>query len=160
MPTSVVWNGINWAMGGASTLTSWTANGEDLTVMPYAPWNPVDGLISLYRSVEDPALTEQAQRAAIPIENSNAELLLICGEAETLWPACPMARMIAARSEEKRGPAVTVLAYQNAGHLVFGVPTSPDASYYPQLGALGGTVEGNAMARADSWPRVLDFLAP
>ncbi|MEE4330466.1 MAG: acyl-CoA thioester hydrolase/BAAT C-terminal domain-containing protein [Wenzhouxiangella sp.] len=160
MPSSVVWKGINWAVGGASTLTSWTANGEDLPAMSYAPWNPADGLISLYRSVEDPAFTEQAQGAAIPIENSSAKLLLICGEAETLWPACPMARMLAARSEEKQGPAVTVLAYENAGHFLFGVPVSADASFYPQLGALGGTIEGNAMARADSWPKVLGFLAP
>ena len=158
MPSSVVWNGINWANGGASFLTSWTAEGEDLPTMPYSFWNPSEGIISVYRSVEDPAMAEQARKAAIPIEKANAEVMLICGDAETMWPACPMARMVAARSAERDGPSVTVLAYEDAGHFVFGPPVPSDHPFYPRLDAFGGTVEGNAAARADSWPRVVGFL--
>jgi dienelactone hydrolase len=158
MPTSVVWNGINWANGGASFVSSWTASGEDMTTMPYAMWNPSEGIISVYRSIEDPERTREARNAAIPIEQSAAEVMLVCGEDETMWPACPMSRMLAERSADHQGPPVTVLAYDDAGHFVFGPPVAEESPFYPQLGAFGGTVEGNAAARADSWPRVVEFL--
>ncbi|MEM1082140.1 MAG: acyl-CoA thioester hydrolase/BAAT C-terminal domain-containing protein, partial [Pseudomonadota bacterium] len=158
MPSSVVWNGINWAFGGASMVTSWTADGDDLTTMPYAMWNPAEGVISVYRSIEDPDRSTQAEQAAIPIEQSTASVLLICGEAETMWPACPMSRMLAARSREQAGPAITILAYEDAGHFLFGPPVPEEAPFYTQLGAFGGSVEGNASARADSWPKVVEFL--
>jgi hypothetical protein len=51
-----------------------------------------------------------------------------------------------------------VLAYEDAGHLVFGPPIAPDHPFYPQLELYGGTVAGNAAARADSWPKVITFL--
>lgn len=75
-----------------------------------------------------------------------------------MWPACPMARQVAARSAARGGPPVSILAYANAGHLVFGPPVAPDDPFHRRLDALGGTVAGNAAARADSWPRVVRFL--
>ncbi len=157
-PTSVVWNGINWANGGASLVTSWTAAGDDLPTMPYAMWNPSEGVISVYRSIENAATAEAARNAAIPVERSSADVLLVCGEDETMWPACPMSRMVAERSAELAGPPVMVLAYDDAGHFVFGPPVPSDNPFYQQLGGFGGTVEGNAAARADSWPKVVGFL--
>ena len=56
------------------------------------------------------------------------------------------------------GPPVQVLAYADAGHLVFGPPIGPEEPFYERLGMLGGSVEGNAAARADGWPRVVAFL--
>lgn len=158
MPTSVVWGGINWARGGQSLHSSWTVSGEDVPTMPYTQWSPAEGIISVYRSIEDPSQQEHANRAAIPIEQSNAKMLLVCGEAETMWPACPMSQMLASRSAARAGPAVTILAYKHAGHLVFGLPIPADSAFYPRLGAFGGSVEGNAAARADSWPKVIEFL--
>lgn len=158
MPTSVVWNGINWANGGQSALSSWTAGGEELTTMPFSPWNRAEGIISVYRSIEDPALAAGAERAAIPIEQSRAAALLVCGEAETLWPACPMSRAVETRAEQRGGPAISVLAYADAGHLVFGPPIPREHPFHERLAMFGGTVEGNAAAREDSWPRVMAFL--
>jgi len=158
MPTSVAWNGIDWSQGGQSEHSSWTVEGRDVPTMPFTSWNQAEGTISVYRAVEDPTQSAAAERAAIPIERARADIMLVCGEAETMWPACPMSRTLQARAAERGGPPVHLLAYADAGHLVFGPPVPPDNAFYPRLAMLGGTVEGNAAARADSWPRVLAFL--
>jgi len=47
---------------------------------------------------------------------------------------------------------VQILAYRNAGHLVFGPPIPRTDPFYRRLGMLGGTVEGNAGARSTAGP--------
>ncbi|MBX9575647.1 MAG: hypothetical protein K2X07_08415 [Caulobacteraceae bacterium] len=158
MPSSVVWKGVNWARGGQSTFASWTANGVELPTMPYSAWNREEGIISVYRSVQDSSLREDAAQAAIPIERARAPILLICGQSETVWPACPMSENLATRSQEQGGPPVVILGYGDAGHFVFGPPISSESSFYSQLGMFGGSAAGNASAREDSWPRAVDFL--
>ncbi|MEQ1812151.1 MAG: acyl-CoA thioester hydrolase/BAAT C-terminal domain-containing protein [Terricaulis sp.] len=158
MPTSVAWNGIDWAHGGQSEHSSWTSEGREIATMPFSSWNQAEGVISVYRSILDPAERAAAERAAIPIERGRASIMLVCGEAETIWPACPMSRALSARAAERGGPQVRVLSYPDAGHLVFGPPIARDNAFYPRLAMLGGTVEGNAAARADSWPRAIAFL--
>jgi dienelactone hydrolase len=158
MPTSVAWNGVNWASGGQSESASWTAGGKEVPTMPFGDWDQADGIISVYRTIDDPAQQAAAARAAIPIERAKGDVLLVCGEAETMWPACPMARQVAARSKARSGPEVTVLAYEDAGHFVFGPPLAPNHPFYRRLGDYGGSVAGNAAARTDSWPKVVSFL--
>lgn len=158
MPTSVVWSGIDWRRGGQSRRSSWTSRGIELVTMPFSPWRPADGVISVYRSIEDPTRHEMAERAAIPIERVRAAVLLVCGEAETMWPACPMSRALATRAARRGGPPVEVLAYREAGHLVFGPPVPRGHPFHDRLALYGGTIDGNAAARADSWPRVVAFL--
>jgi dienelactone hydrolase len=158
MPTSVAWNGINWASNGQSPYSSWTVSGEEVPTMPFSDWNAPDGIISVYRTAEDATQRANADRAAIPIERSRARIMLVCGEAETMWPACSMSRMIAERSARRSGPSIAILAYQDAGHFVFGPPMEPGDAFYDRLDTFGGSVEGNATARADSWPKVVAFL--
>jgi hypothetical protein len=158
MPSSVVWNGVDWASGGQSKRSSWSAGGKELATMPFGVWDQADGIISVYRPVADPARAAEANRAAIPIERARARVLLVCGEAETMWPACPMSRQVAARAAARSGPPVTVLAYKDAGHFVFGPPIPQGNPFYPRLGEYGGSPDGNAAARADSWPKVIAFL--
>ena len=158
MPSSVAWNGVNWASGGQSERASWSANGKDLPTMPFGDWDQAHGIISVYRTIEDPAHTDAAARATIPIERAAAPVLLVCGEAETMWPACPMAQQIALRSKARSGPPVTVLSYKDAGHFVFGPPIARDHPFFARLGEYGGSAAGNAAARADGWPRVVAFL--
>jgi len=38
-----------------------------------------------------------------------------------MWPGCPMSRQLAARSKARSGSEVTVLAYKDAGHFLFGI---------------------------------------
>lgn len=148
-PSSVVWDGVDWS-NPINPESSWASNGKPLQSLPYSlfrPWRPVkggyeDGLKELDRHRD----------AAIPIERVKAPVLLVCGEADTLWPACPMGRQLRARAD-----GITLLAYEHAGHSAFG-PRLPDAD--PDLSDpwSGGTAAANNATRAKSWPLIIDFL--
>ena len=148
-PSSVVWDGIDWS-NPINPESSWTSNGKPLTSLPYSlflPWRKVG------RGYEDGLKNLDKHRGAeIAIERVKAPVLLVCGEADTLWPACPMARQLQARADY-----VTLLAYKHAGHSAFG-PRLADGD--PDLSDpwSGGTAEANNDARAKSWPLVIDFL--
>jgi dienelactone hydrolase len=148
MPSSVIWPGMSWTAPVEGS--SWSAGGADLPALPYGRFAP-----PTIGSVYENGLAKAAEHpdTAIPIEKSTAPVLLVCGEADTLWPSCPMARQLKARD-----PRVTVLNYADAGHAVFGPPVDPTSPGYPRLGALGGSSAGNAAARVDGWPKVLAFL--
>lgn len=148
MPSSVVWPGFSWT-GTSVEGSSWTLGGKDVPALPYGEGDFRQGIGSVY--VNGLKQAGSHPRAAIPIERSRATVLLVCGEADSLWPSCPMARQLA-----KRDPRVTVLAYPDAGHGVFGPPVAADKA--KGLATLGGSGEGNNRARADSWPKVLAFL--
>jgi uncharacterized protein len=150
MPSSVVWPAFGWATGPVEG-SSWIAGGKDVPALPYGSFTPPN-LASVYAS--GLAKVGEHPETAIPIEKSKADVLLICGEADTLWPSCPMAQQLKARDAAR----VTVLAYPDAGHAVFGLPVDPASPNYARLAAIGGTVKGNAKARVDSWPKVLAFL--
>jgi uncharacterized protein len=152
--SNVVWDGIDWSYP-INPDSSWTSDGEALPSLPYAlfrPWRHVG------RAYED-GLGNAARRreAEIPIERVKASVLLVCGEADTLWPACEMSRSVRSRAAARGGPRVTVLAYERAGHSAFG-PRLPDG--HPDLSDRwsGGTATANNDARAKSWPLVVDFL--
>jgi len=151
MPSSVVWPGFSWEMTKVEG-SSWMAGGRDIPALAYGQGSFQEGIISVYRA----GLNNLAAHpeTAIQIERSPALVLLICGEADSLWPSCQMARQIAARDSR-----VQLLAYKDAGHGVFGVPVASDDPKLAKLGDLGGTPAGNNAARHDSWPKLLAFLA-
>jgi hypothetical protein len=99
----------------------------------------------------------QHPEAVIPVERIGARILLICGEADALWPSCPMADQISDRLTSKGGLAATVLRYKDAGHQVFGPPVDKSKPH-EWLASLSGSADGNAAARDDSWPKVVAFL--
>jgi hypothetical protein len=153
-PSSVVWDGIDWS-NPINPDSSWSLDGKPLASLPYPlfrPWRSVgrgyeDGLKNLNRHRE----------AEIRIESVKAPVLLVCGEADTLWPSCHMSRGLRSRSAEEGGARVRILAYERAGHSAFG-PRLPDGD--PDLSDRwsGGTANANNQARAKSWPLVVDFL--
>ncbi len=148
-PSSVVWDGVDWS-NPINPDSSWASNGKPLPSLPYSlfrPWRTVgrgyeDGLKNL----------DQHPDAEIQIEGVKPPVLLVCGEADTLWPSCPMARQLQARAD-----GITLLAYERAGHSAFG-PRLPDGD--PDLSDRwsGGTASANNDARAKSWPLIVDFL--
>jgi hypothetical protein len=90
--------------------------------------------------------------------------MLVSGGDDAMWPSTPMAELIARRAINCGFPhRVVHLHYAGAGHTGGGVPGSPGETtvHHPLTGvtyALGGTLEGNAAARTDSWHRIIDFL--
>jgi dienelactone hydrolase len=160
MPSSVVWPGVDWEYGfGSGKGSSWSAGGQPLDYLPYGDFNFNTGIRSRY----DSGLAQLAHYpgAIIPIERARSPVLLICGEADALWPSCRMSRQVAARASELGGPEVKVLVYRDAGHGVFGAPVptgDPKRGSLGSLGSMGGSPAGNAAAREDAWPKVITFL--
>jgi dienelactone hydrolase len=153
MPSSVVWPAISWI---GSPDSSWSENGRPMPSLPFGGFSGAFSIKSLYdgglaRLVEHP-------EAVIPVERSSAPILLICGEADNLWPSCTMARQVRDRARKHGRPPVTLLAYGDAGHSVMGQPWPPGSPARERLGRSGGTNAGNNAGRADSWPRILAFL--
>jgi dienelactone hydrolase len=87
----------------------------------------------------------------IPVERIRGQLFLDCGEADALWPSCPMARAI----DRRRHGRTTLVAFPGAGHGVGDlVPNVPQS--FTDLAGL--TPQANVDARRRGWPRLLAFL--
>ena len=128
----------------------------------------VHGVVSYVgSSVANPASTAFGQAAwtlagkpvaagtEIPVEKSAGPIFLVSGVEDLLWPSSVYAAQIADRLKAHQRSDYTSLVYERAGHLVgTAVPNLPlfDPSF-------GGTEAGDARGRADSWPKLLVFLA-
>jgi dienelactone hydrolase len=169
VPSNVVWEGFGPGLPPGAP--AWTYRGQALPVIqerlsaeqvqavvqrkPIA-WTP------LYHATLDDELAVAA--AAIPVERSQAAILLISGRDDQLWPSARMAQMVVERLQRHRyAYPVQHLSYPNAGHWI-GTPYFPASTTYghhPMNGeiyAYGGTAAGNAFATADSWKQVLQLL--
>lgn len=166
-PSGISWCGLG--PNGPVDSAAWTFRGESIpyaaTIGGAAPPTVTAGPVAL-RPMFDAALATPANwdYAEIPVERASASILLVSGEDDAMWPSTPMAELIARRAI-KCGFAhrVVHLHYADAGHTGAGVPDFPGETtvHHPLTGvtyALGGTLEGNAAARTDSWPRIVDFL--
>jgi len=111
--------------------------------------------------INDP---EAIKGTEIPIENINGNILLISGQDDQLWPSSSMSEMAMERlksNEFKHN--YKHLTYPDAGHMIAApfIPTTISEATHPINGIfmkLGGTPEGNAYARMDSWQQILKFL--
>lgn len=156
MPSSVVWDGMtgeNYMLGSFSS--SWSEGGRPLPHLAYKGQPGSDGLMPVFVNGLKELDTNPA--AIIPVERYRGKLLLVCGEAEKLWPSCPMTDQIVARATKAGAPVPIVLRHKDAGHGVMGAPFTDDKTrrYWAKL---GGTEAGNAAARADSWAKISAFL--
>lgn len=155
VPSSVVWAGIDMAHPMVPvTVASWSQGGKSLAFVPYAP-----GAFRGVRDLYERSLPNAPPEAVIPVEKIQGSVLLISGKADTLWPSTPMSEAVMARLDSRHfGYGHQHLAYDNAGHAVFGPPLPADSPNMSRLAGLGGTPQGNQAARVDNWPRALAFL--
>jgi dienelactone hydrolase len=94
-------------------------------------------------------------RAVIPVERIRGPLFLACGGRDSVWNSCAYSNAIVDRLEEAGDrDGHRLHAYRGAGH---GLGTL--APYQPLSGADNPTHAADQRARADVWPRVLEFLA-
>lgn len=158
MPSSVVWDGMSpLTMIAGGLRSTWTEHGKDVPSLPYGSWShPRGGTYGVHSNglqkvVEHP-------ESVIPVERTVAPILLICGDADLVWPSCEMSEMIGARLVAKGKPAPTLLRYRQAGHGVFGpaLPPGSDSARYWSM--MGGAETANMAARRDSWPKTVAFL--
>ncbi len=153
VPSNVVWQGID--MQGGMTGSSWTADGVPLPYVPYDLSNGFTSVHALYAGSLDSA----PAGSEIPVEQIAGPILLVSGQADSLWPSTEMANRVEQRLRANGFPhGVTHLAYPDAGHAVFGAPVRADTPGLERVLSVGGTIDGLVAARADGWPRVLAFL--
>ena len=171
-PSAIVYGSVR--REGRGTDPAWLHHGEAVpwfqpSQRPPQPAPPVgpppEGGIPLtpmfLKGLEDAAAVD---RARIPVERINGPVLMISGKDDAMWPSAVYGDMVMERLRQHGHPFTdTHLVYPGCGHLVNFpyVPTTVLASVHPvtkHMFAYGGTPEGQARAREDSWPKVLAFL--
>lgn len=157
---------------------AWTHGGEPIpfaafpSVRRTVPAETLEGyLVPAINSIRGFTDRDRYRDAEIAVERINGPIAFIAGEQDTLWPSAIYSRWAIERLEEHDFPHPHVLwSYPEAGHTVgpAGHPATirhlqenrqgPDGTELPAFHQ-GGRPAGIAAARADLWPRVLDFLA-
>jgi len=139
-----VGSGIVFCSEDSGRKAAWTYNGEPIPFL--VPFSDFD-------------------EATIPVEKINGAILLISGKDDQIWPSTRLSEVAITRLEESNHSyPFEHLAYDDAGHHIgapYFWPTSGDVLIHPISGAkysFGGTPEGNALANADSWVKMLEFL--
>lgn len=99
--------------------------------------------------------------AVIAVEGITGPVLTVCGDADVLWNSCAYSKAIQDRLENaKTDHRRLALSYPNAGHAVdFPMPYQPFAPRAAGAAPTdGSTPTANDQARADLWPKLLDFI--
>ena len=166
--SSVVWRGasyrpLSFILGRPKS--SWTLAGKPVPFLNVRPsfsdvMGAFSGTLPSLRAIHERSLDDQAavSAASIAVERINGPVLLISHTDDRVWPATQLSKMVIQRLEAHHHPfSYEHLCYEGAGHPI-GLPYSaPDMT---RLGpfSLGGTLEANGRASADSWTKVLGFL--
>ena len=170
VPSGYIWGA---ARAGWSDGAAWTWQGTALPRVPLAddqeadrePDVTTDGAIRLtpgFRAALAHAAPEQLADAAIPVERTNGPILILCGEADDMWPSMELTDVVLERTSKASFPhPVRRLAFPDAGHLIT-LPYLParTSGLHPLGGrfAYGGTQAGTAAARVAAWREMLAFL--
>jgi len=160
-PTSVVWGNIGAGIDGIAwpERSSWSFGGAPIEFVPAdTSWTNEyrDGLVS-YRSFFLRCLTsnpEASKRARIPIETSSADIILVAGGDDALWPSDVFASHLL-ESRRTHGKHATLIFNQEAGHRVlFPGETTPRS----KLHAHGGNDEADRMLGLEAWQALQKLL--
>ncbi|MGW2086547.1 acyl-CoA thioester hydrolase/BAAT C-terminal domain-containing protein [Streptomyces sp. NPDC001880] len=164
-PTSVTWANVGPGRDGQDRpyRSSWTWRGEPLPFVPLDDtWAPTSG-----RPEGGPVAVlgwyEQSRRryarhvdaAGIPVERSGAELVLVAGGDDEMWPSLRSAEELAAR-RRAAGLPVRIISGPDAGHR----PRLPGEGPAPASTQFlyGGSTAADAALGAAAWPHILDAL--
>jgi dienelactone hydrolase len=170
VPSGYIWGAarVEWSDGAA-----WTWQGTALPRVPLAedreadadPDVAADGAIKLtpgFRAALAHATPQQLTNAAIPVERSNGPILIMCGEADDMWPSIELTDVVLQRAGNAGFQhSVRRVTFPDAGHLIT-LPYLParTSGLHPLGGrfAYGGTQAGTATARVAAWREMLAFL--
>lgn len=160
-PSSVVWGNIGPGLDGISwpERSSWTLRG---TPLPFVSSDPEwvqeyrDGLVA-YRGLFERCLQvheSEIEPATIPLEKTTAEILLVAGGDDALWPSDEFAAAIV-RRRAASGLFTQLVLGEDAGHRIL-LPgeTTPRSS----LRAHGGSETADAKLGRLAWEYILAAL--
>ncbi|MFF1832976.1 acyl-CoA thioester hydrolase/BAAT C-terminal domain-containing protein [Streptomyces sp. NPDC058231] len=162
-PTSLTWANVGPGRDGQTRpyRSSWTWRGEPLPFVPYddrwTPAQPEGAPVSVLDWYERSRRTfaDRVGAATIPVERSAADLLVVAGGDDAMWPSLRAAEELAAR-RRAAGRPVRVVARADAGHRVRfpGEGPAPASTLFLH----GGSPAADAALGAAAWPYVLDVL--
>ena len=171
VPSHVVWQGATADL--SKKTSSWSLGGVGLPfVSLVSPRVGTSWCEWFEASLRDPSAPVDA---AIPVERINGPILFVAGAADGVWPSSTMVdRAIERLRRHRFAFEIEHARYEDAGHAFLVPPYRvgpaanpwPPESYHPphwmRSGlpalALGGTADGNRLARMDAWPRMVAFL--
>jgi dienelactone hydrolase len=161
-PSAVVWANVGPGLDGVTYpyRSSWRWDGQPLPFVPYDErWEPPAGeQPTPYRSLYEASLRAfptAVSAAAIPIEEARANILLVAGGDDALWPSLDFAETLAARRRAAVRP-MEVATHPAAGHRpIFPgeAPSTPSSRT-----AYGGSPEADVELGRAAWPGVLTCL--
>jgi dienelactone hydrolase len=174
VPSGVMFGPIGPAEPGDDRpAAAWTHRGRPLPHIGQnnrsVDWSGIDWTRSPI--VETPAYLTMlrdrnaVERSSIPVERTKGPVLLISGKADDHWPSFELAQIAYHRLQGSRHPyPFAHLSYDGAGHGISFpyTPTTSTSYVHPIDGrtySLGGDPAMTAHANADSWAKVLAFLA-
>jgi hypothetical protein len=111
---------------------------------PGETWQPGrrEGLVT-YRSLYERSLqiADNVSAATIPVENARADIILVAGGDDALWPSDMFAKSIEERLASA-GKSATLIQHPNAGHRVlFPSETTPRSIRHARGGSDGADAE-------------------
>lgn len=164
-PTSLVWANIGPGLDGVTYpyRSSWTWRGEPVPFVAYdEDWTraePEGKPVSYLSHYEQSRQTyaEQARVAAIPIEQSDAEVVLVAGADDQMWPSLAFAQELAAR-RAAIGRRTELVTSADAGHRIR-LPGEQPAARSDRFD-YGGTADADAALGLAAWPHIIAALGP
>jgi alpha-beta hydrolase superfamily lysophospholipase len=162
-PTSRVWCNVGPGRDGEQRpyRSSWTLRGQPLPFVPmdddWTPDEPEGSPVAVrgWYARSEQTFAQLLKQARIPAEQARAELLLIAGGADAMWPSLPFAEQLV-RRRRSAGRSVHLVSQPDAGHRPR-LPGEGPAPASPHF-AYGGTREADALLGRQAWPHILRSL--
>ncbi|WP_101392850.1 acyl-CoA thioester hydrolase/BAAT C-terminal domain-containing protein [Streptomyces sp. TLI_146] len=162
-PTSRVWCNVGPGRDGARHpyRSSWTWREQALPFVPMDDsWTPAEadgGPVAIrgWYELSERTFAGLLSPAEIPVDKARADLVLVAGGDDAMWPSLPFAEQLAQRRRSV-GATVRLIARRDAGHRPRFPGESP-ASASPRF-QYGGTPKADALLGTAAWPHVLDVL--
>jgi uncharacterized protein len=149
-PSSVVWSGYD----GERATSHWTRGDVPLPSVPFASgWEP-DSDPPAYRDHYLRSLSASTPEAEIEVERI-ADLLLVAGGDDQVWPSLDFATAIVER-RLRHGRPTTLVTHPEAGHRTLLPGEEPVTA--GQRMARGGTPAADAELGSQAWPRLRQLL--
>ncbi|MGW0857592.1 acyl-CoA thioester hydrolase/BAAT C-terminal domain-containing protein [Streptomyces sp. NPDC002690] len=162
-PTDCVWCNVGPGHDGRHRpyRSSWSWQGQPLPFLPmddsWASGSPAGEPVAFtgWYELSRRTFGRQLPGAVIPVERTRAEMVLVAGGDDAMWPSLPAAERLAAR-RRSTGAGVTVISRADAGHR----PRFPGESVLAASPAHlhGGSPKADALLGADAWPAIVTAL--
>ncbi|MEU8699468.1 acyl-CoA thioester hydrolase/BAAT C-terminal domain-containing protein [Streptomyces sp. NPDC048680] len=163
-PTSVAWANVGPGSDGKTHpyRSSWTWREKPVPFVSYDDtWAPTEAqgeptACRTHYERSRQTYDEAARQAVIPIEQSTAEILLVAGGDDEMWPSLVFAQELASR-RVSAGRTAKVISAADAGHR----PRLPGEGLAVPSHRFryGGTAEADAGLGAKAWPDIVAVLA-